>query len=192
MYPSEDEIEFLLETAGDYLVSQPTRDDILSKFAGVRPLISRSNTTNTAKLSRSHKLYIDDNGLITITGGKWTTYRQMAEEAVDAAINVGHLSATECVTKTLPVDAPPPSTGSRLHVDLPYTTGDIERAIRSEMAMKVEDVLARRTRALFLNASAARELGVQIAEILGIEHDRNDDQISEDAIWFDTVAKGYL
>ena len=157
MHPSDEEIEFLLETAGTFLNKQPTREDVLSRFAGVRPLISRSNTTNTAKLSRSHKLYIDDNGLITITGGKWTTYRQMAEEAVDAAINVGHLSATECVTKTLPIDAPPSSTGERIHPDLPYTKGDIDRAYTLEMAQTIDDVLSRRTRISFLNESIAEQ-----------------------------------
>lgn len=155
--PSDEEIDFLLETAGPYLTTQPRRDDILSKFAGVRPLISRSNTTNTAKLSRSHELYIDDNGLITITGGKWTTYRKMAQEAVDAAIKVGHLSASACMTATLPIDAPPPSIGERLHPDLPYTTGDVERAYTVEMAQTIDDVLSRRTRISFLNEGIAEQ-----------------------------------
>ncbi len=155
---SEDEIDYLLETAGAYLAEQPTRDDILSRFAGVRPLVSRAGAANTAKLSRSHELFVDEGGLVTITGGKWTTYRRMAEEAVDAAAKVGDLDASKCVTETLAIDAPKTAGGERLHPDLPYTRDDVVRAVRDEMAMSHEDILARRTRAQFLNERAASEL----------------------------------
>lgn len=162
---TDEEIDFLLETAGAYLANQPTRDDILSTFAGVRPLVSRSDTTNTSKLSRSHELFIDANGLITITGGKWTTYREMAEQAVDAAVKVGGLNASECITRTLAIDAPPTSTGELLHSDMPYTTGDVERAFNEEMAQTVDDVLSRRTRISFLNESIADELRTKVNEM---------------------------
>lgn len=155
---TDDEIDFLLETAGEYLSKRPTRDDILSKFAGVRPLVSRADTTNTSTLSRSHELFIDTNGLITITGGKWTTYREMAEQAVDAAIKLGDLNATKCITKTLAIDPPPPSTGKLLHPKLPYTTSDIERAYEVEMAQTSDDVLSRRTRISFLNEQIAKDV----------------------------------
>lgn len=166
---TEAEIDFLLETAGAYLTKQPTRDDIRSKFAGVRPLISHAATTNTAKLSRSHELFVDGNGLITITGGKWTTYRQMAEEAVNAAINIGRLAAGKCVTASLPIDVPPPRVGERLHPDLPYTTGDIERAFAVEMAQTAEDVLSRRTRIALLSEDAAASLELKVRELGAIE-----------------------
>lgn len=162
---TDDEIDFLLETAGTFLVKQPTRDDILSSFAGVRPLVRRADTTNTSKLSRSHELFIDANGLITITGGKWTTYREMAEQAVDAAVKVGVLNASECITRTLAIDAPPTSTGELLHSDMPYTTGDVERAFNEEMAQTVDDVLSRRTRISFLNESIADELRTKVNEM---------------------------
>jgi glycerol-3-phosphate dehydrogenase len=163
---SEEEINFLLETAGAYLSEQPTRDDILSKFAGVRPLINRGGTANTAKLSRSHELFVDGASLVTITGGKWTTYRRMAEEAVDAAAKVGSLNAGKCVTETLAIDAPKTTGDERLHRDLPYTREDVIRAVRDEMAMTTEDVLARRTRAQFLNEHAALELVPTVEKIM--------------------------
>lgn len=163
---TDEEIDFLLETAGSYLSDPPTRDDILSKFAGVRPLVSRSDTTNTSQLSRSHELFIDANGLITITGGKWTTYREMAEQAVDAAIKIGGLNASECITRSLAIDAPPSSTGERLHSDLPYSSGDIKRAFEVEMAQTADDVLSRRTRISFLNERIAEELTTKIHEII--------------------------
>lgn len=159
---TDEEIDFLLETAGAYLTRKPTRDDILSKFAGVRPLVSRAHATNTASLSRSHELFIDDNGLVTITGGKWTTYRQMAEEAVDAAISVAKLNATPCVTKTIVIDPPPQSNGELLHPELPYRSGDIDRAFTIEMAQTIDDVLSRRTRVSFLNEQIAEKLCPQM------------------------------
>lgn len=162
---TDEEIDFLLETACSYLADQPTRDDILSTFAGVRPLVSRTDTTNTSKLSRSHELFIDRNGLVTITGGKWTTYREMAEQAVDAAIKVGGINASECVTKTLAIDAPPASKGELLHSEMPYTTGDVMRAFNEEMAQTVDDVLSRRTRISFLNESIADELRTKVNEM---------------------------
>lgn len=163
---TDEEIDFLLETAGSYLADPPTRDDILSKFAGVRPLVSRSDTTNTSQLSRSHELFIDANGLITITGGKWTTYREMAEQAVDAAIKIGRLNASECMTKTLSIDAPPTSIGELLDADMPYSSGDIKRAFEVEMAQTADDVLSRRTRISFLNERIAEELTTKIHEII--------------------------
>ena len=163
---TEEEIDFLLETAGSYLADQPTRDDILSTFAGVRPLVSRSDTTNTSQLSRSHELFIDANGLITITGGKWTTYREMAEQAVDTAVDVAKLDTAECITKALAIDPPSPSTGVLLHPELPYTTGDFERAYAVEMAQTIDDVLSRRTRISFLNERIAEELTTKVQEII--------------------------
>ncbi len=164
--PTDGEIDFLLETAGAFLAEQPTRDDILSRFAGVRPLISRGGAASTAKLSRSHELFVDVAGLVTITGGKWTTYRRMAEEAVDAVIRVGGLNAGKCITETVPIKGPIRTDGERLHPDLAYTREDVVRAVRDEMAMTTEDVLARRTRAQFLNEQAAAELVPMVEAIM--------------------------
>src|ERR1700726_184495 len=87
----EQEIEFLLATAGQYLTKAPTRDDVLSVFAGIRPLVRATNVTNTAALSRDHVIHIDPSGLVTICGGKWTTYRHMAEDCVDQAATLAQL-----------------------------------------------------------------------------------------------------
>ena len=186
------EIDFILETAGEYLTARPIRNDILSVFAGIRPLVSRVTATNTASLSRSHELFVDAAGLVTITGGKWTTYRRMAEEAVNKAIEIGCLSFVECQTETLIVTPSPTISGERIHPDLPYTRDDLIRAVRDEMAQTVEDVLARRTRALFLNANAARELAPLVAEILRIELGRNESQIAEDLIKFEIISRKYM
>ena len=131
----ESEIDFVLKTAGDHLAERPERKDVLSVFAGIRPLIASSGSTKTSSLSRGHDLFVDDSGLITITGGKWTTYRQMAEDTIDKAIEVGKLQKAECRTETLaiePTEIHPHS--ERLIPDIPYTRADVIRAVRSEMA----------------------------------------------------------
>lgn len=189
---TDEEIEFLLKTVGVYLTKRPTRDDILSVFAGVRPLVSRSNTKNTASLSRSHELFVDKYGLVTITGGKWTTYRRMAEEAVNKAIKIGNLPFVKCLTETLRITPPPTNLGDRMHPELPYTRDDVIRAVRDEMAQTVEDVLARRTRALFLNANAARELAPMIAEVVRIELGKNESQIDEQLTRFEIISRKYM
>lgn len=163
--PMDDEIDFVLETAGKYLAEKPTRADILSSWAGIRPLIRTQANVATSKLSRGHELFIDANGLVTITGGKWTTYRRMAEDAVNKAAEIAGLEKRKCITKDLPIPPPPDAAGEPLHPDFPYTTGDIERAIRSEMARSVEDVLARRTRLAFLNESIAAGLENSIKKL---------------------------
>jgi glycerol-3-phosphate dehydrogenase len=187
--PTDDEVNFLLNTAGSFLIERPGRSDILSKFAGVRPLVRRRGSTNTASLSRSHELFVDDKGLITITGGKWTTYRQMAEEAVDMAIANNHLGGRACVTGSLKIDAPSPPVGEQLHPELPYTTGDLERAVREEMAQTVDDILARRTRAVLLNVKAARQMAPIAAEVISRILERNESQISDDLRRFEVETR---
>src|SRR3989475_1267704 len=98
---TEQEIEFVLATAGQYLVKAPTRNDVLSVFAGIRPLVRASSVANTAALSRDHVIHIDSSGLMTIGGGKWTTYRHMAEDCVDQAATLAQLPEKPCVTHHL-------------------------------------------------------------------------------------------
>ena len=180
------EIDFVLKTAGDHLAEKPERKDVLSVFAGIRPLIRSSGSTKTSSLSRGHDLFVDASGLITITGGKWTTYRQMAEDAVEKTIEVGRLQWAECRTETLAIE---PSEidplGERLIPDMPYTRADVVRAVRSEMARTVEDVLARRTRVLFLNAKAAAAMAPEIAEIMSGE-------LGKDDAWKDVQLREFL
>jgi glycerol-3-phosphate dehydrogenase len=189
------EIDFVLETAAGYLDKKPTRANILSVFAGIRPLVRRGPTRRTSSLSRGHELFVDTSGLITITGGKWTTYRQMAEDAVDKAAEMGRLAAAGCRTRDLLIDAPIPEVeqgGEALHAELPYTKNDVLRAVRSEMARTVEDVLARRTRALFLNARAALVIAPGVAAIMAEVMAMSEGWAEEQLKDFKRTAGNYL
>ena len=102
-HAQEKEIEFILETAAEYLENPPRREDILSIFTGIRPLVKAENSTNTAALSRDHTIEINDSNLLTITGGKWTTYRSMAEDAINQAAKLAELPEKKCVTEDLKI-----------------------------------------------------------------------------------------
>jgi glycerol-3-phosphate dehydrogenase len=214
----DDEINFILETAGQYLEKKPSRSDILSVFAGIRPLAKSGDGGNTAALSRDHTIHIDKSGLLSITGGKWTTYRNMAQGCVDQAATLADLPDKPCMTHRLNIhgyhlnaanfgslsyygsDAPAirrlidesKSLGSPLDSQLPYVEAEVVWAARMEMARTVEDVLARRTRALFLNARAAIRMAPKVASILAREMGKDElwqfDQIKA----FHQVAHGYL
>jgi len=214
----EQEIEFILATAGQYLAKAPTRDDVLSIFAGIRPLVKAGGAVSTAALSRDHVIHIDTSGLMTICGGKWTTYRHMAEDCVDRAATLAQLPERSCVTRHLRIhgfNAGPrlgdplavygsdaekiraliehdSVLGERLHPALPYVKGEVVWAAREEMARTVEDVLARRTRALFLNAKAALEIAPTVAQLLagelGWKKQIVEDQLSD----FREIGRNYL
>ncbi|MEM1029180.1 MAG: glycerol-3-phosphate dehydrogenase/oxidase [Myxococcota bacterium] len=199
-----EEIAFILETAADYLSEPPARTDVRSVFVGIRPLVKAPGASSTAALSRDHTIHISPSGLLTIAGGKWTTYRNMAEDCVDHAITLGRLDEHACVTKELAVvgatdtshDGPLAVYGSDadaiaaldatpIHPRLPITAGQVDWAVAHEMAQTVDDVLARRTRALLLDARAAAEaapaVARRIAEALG--HDR---------AWADAQTKAFV
>jgi glycerol-3-phosphate dehydrogenase len=160
--PQSMEIDFILETASDYLAKPPTRADVLSVFTGIRPLVKSSDVSNTAALSRDHTIEISSSGLLTIAGGKWTTYRHMAEDAVDHALVLGQLDERPCVTRDLRIRDP----GSH--------DASAGWFARHEMARTVEDVLARRTRLLFLDARAALAKAPQVARELAEELGRDE------------------
>ncbi|HMQ04694.1 MAG TPA: glycerol-3-phosphate dehydrogenase/oxidase [Pyrinomonadaceae bacterium] len=188
----ESEIEFILETAGNYLTAKPTRKEILSVFAGVRPLIrSPRNDSKTSSLSRGHDMFVDDAGLVTVTGGKWTTYRQMAEDAVDKAIEVADLTPHGCITEGLSISPPEIAAGENLHPAFDYKTGDVIRAVDLEMARTAEDVLARRTRMLFLNADAAIAAAPGVIELIAQRLDKDDLWISNQLRQFREIAAFY-
>jgi glycerol-3-phosphate dehydrogenase len=215
--PLEEEIEFILETSGRYLLKAPTRKDVLSVFVGIRPLVKSGDSKLTAALSRDHTIHFDASGLLTSTGGKWTTYRNMAEHTVDQAADFARLAERPCVTRTLNVhgfhsnaerfgalgvygsDAleiqdlmrETPSLAEPLHKELPYTGAEVVWAARSEMARTVEDVLARRTRALFLNARAAEAMAGQVARLMGGELGWDASRQEAEAASFVTLAKAY-
>ncbi len=189
----ESEIDFVLETIGQYLTESPTRDNILSVFAGIRPLVKSGDASKTSAISRGHDLFIDAAGLVTITGGKWTTYRRMAQDAVNKAAEIGGLVDRECMTETLKIGSTKSvSDTDTLHPDLPYTHEDVIRAVRDEMAVTVEDVLARRTRALFLNSRVAIEMAPLVAAIMAKEMGQEDEWIDTQMADFEQVAAGYV
>ncbi|UCG84862.1 MAG: FAD-dependent oxidoreductase [Gemmatimonadota bacterium] len=216
--PRSDEIDFILETAEPYLAYDPTREDILSAFAGIRPLVRAENAENTAVLSREHSIEISGSGLMTIAGGKWTTYRNMAQDCVDYAITVGDLPDRPCVTKSLQLhghmrDAERfgdlASYGSdaaevraliesedrfaeRLHTALPYRAGEVVWSARFEMARAVDDYLSRRSRATFLNAQAALEMAPRVARLMAEELKRDDAWVQEQLAQYTEIASGYL
>jgi glycerol-3-phosphate dehydrogenase len=187
------EVDFILESASKYLAAKPAPSDILSVFAGIRPLVKNGSTVKTSSLSRSHFLFVDDSGLITITGGKWTTFRKMAEDAVDKAIEVGRLEKRKCVTADLSIKPPEEfSDIVPLHPDLEITRSDVIRAVKNEMARTVEDVLARRTRILFLDARAAIEIAPSVARLMAQEFGRDEAWVYHQIQEFQLVARGYL
>jgi len=214
----EQEIEFILQTAALYLEKKPTRADVLSVFAGIRPLVRSGEAGNTAALSRDHTIRIENSGLITVCGGKWTTYRHMAEDCVNQAATLARLPERPCVTEHLNIhgfhpasekfgplwmfgtDAPlvqqiaesSTALAERLDGELPYTGAEVIWAVREEMARTVEDVLARRTRALFLNAQAALRMAPQVARLMAGELQQSADWEAGQLENFRQTARNYV
>ena len=190
----DSEIDFILKTAAAYLEQKPARTDILSVFAGIRPLVKSGGSKNTASLSRGHTIAIDASNLLTITGGKWTTYRRMAEDSVDQASKLAGLNAKPSETRTLKIVGTTRNSDIKnetLHHDLSYTRDDVIRAVRRELAQTVEDVLARRTRALFLNAKAAIKLAPTVAGIMAELLGKDEKWAAEQVENFKYMAVGY-
>jgi glycerol-3-phosphate dehydrogenase len=215
----EDEIDFIIRTAKKYLNKTPTRKDVLSVFAGLRPLAAPENgSSKTKEISRSHKLLVSESGLITITGGKWTTYRRMAEDTIDKAIEIGNLTPCPSTTKYLPIHGSRLNVnrkdhlyvygsdkeallalinehagwGEKLHPDMPYIQAEVIWGVRHEMARNVEDILARRVRALFLNARAAIDMAPVVAGLIAKELDKDAAWEKEQIKAFTLLANGYL
>lgn len=213
------EIDFIIETANSYLSKQITKADVLSVFAGLRPLAAVKDTSKkTKELSRSHKIIVSKSGLITITGGKWTTYRRMAQDTLDKAIKLGKLPKAACKSKNIQIHGANgevdksqhlhiygsdqkaiqqliddlPALSEKLNQRLEFTKAEVVWAVRNEMARTVEDVLARRVRVLFLDAKAAIEVAPLVASILAEELDKDDDWIQNQIISFNEIAKFYI
>lgn len=212
----EEEIAFLIGHAGRYLKKAPSRSDVLSVFVGLRPLIGNSKGP-TKSVSREHLILESESGLITITGGKWTTYRYMAEQVVNRVCQRIGASDRMCVTSDLPIygysddndrDAMYSEYGSDrlaliktiqedaqgdepLHPDLPFVMGQVTWALKHEMAHTVEDVLARRMRALFLNAAASIEMAPAVAQKMASYLDKDSDWIEKQVSSFTSLASRY-
>lgn len=214
--PLDHEIEFILETAGKYLSRTPSRSDVLSVFVGIRPLVKAKGNGSTSTLSREHTIHIDTSGLLTICGGKWTTYRVMAEDCVQHAALVAQLEERPCLTRDLKIhgftqhsldnhldvygsDAheiesmikAKPELRKPLHAALPYCPAETIWAVRNEMARTVEDFLARRVRALFLNARAAMEMAPMVAQIMALELGKDDNWQKDQVRDFCKLAEQY-
>lgn len=216
--PFREEISFIIYHFNKYLSSDIRESDIRSIFTGLRPLVKTSNSGNTSMLSRDHTIVVSGGGLVTITGGKWTTYRKMAKDAVDNAAFVAKLELKSCTTDTLKMhgwkegghmhdplymygtdaeqirlmieaDA---SLGERLHPDFPHIRAEVIWAVREEMAMTVEDVLARRLRILFLDARIAMELAPVVAGMMAGEMGKDAQWIQDQLESFLDTAQGYL
>ncbi len=216
----EEEIEFILSTAADYLTHPPTREDVLSVFAGLRPLAAPDKKTGSTKeISRSHKIIVADSGLITITGGKWTTFRKMAEDAVNKALKTVGLPFVKCATQGLPIHgyqktgkisndvlqiygsdeikirdliSKKPELSEPIFPQNIYIKAQVVWAVREEMARTVEDVLARRLRVLFLDAKLAIDMSPGVAVIMA-------EELQKDEVWqqqqlndFVILANNYL
>jgi len=179
--PSPDEVDFLLRTSAPYLSAPPRRADIRSAFAGLRPLIAR-RTANTAALSREHSIEISSSGLVTVCGGKWTTYRRMAQDAIDAAIRSAGLVPARCTTALLALDADAAPA---------EFTERVEYAASHEMARTVEDVLARRTGVLFRDAAAAEQQAPGAARALAQALGRTGEWAAEQERAFAALARQY-
>ena len=213
------EIDFILSTAGQYLTRPPQRKDVLSVFAGLRPLAApRSHDKKTKEISRSHKLIVEKSGLITIIGGKWTTYRKMAQDTIDLAYTKMHVKVPECVTESYSIHgskanpdyndplyvygsdaeeirsliASSPAMGEKLHPDYAYTAGEVIWIVRNEMALSLEDVLARRLRILFLDAYAAIAMAPRTAQLIASERDKDQDWINNQIELFNSLASNYI
>ncbi|MFC2134185.1 FAD-dependent oxidoreductase [Bacteroidota bacterium] len=216
--PMKEEIVFLLTHTARYLTKDPTPSDVLSTFAGLRPLVSMSSDENTAEISRDHTLHISNSGLITIAGGKWTTYRKMAEDTIDHALEIAGLETVTCATHNLQIHGYHQHAdkfgelacyGSdaillqslfnenkkydhQLHADLPFKIGEVIWAVRHEMARTVEDFLSRRTRALLLNARASIEIAPKVAEVMADELGKKKNWRKEQVTAFNKIAESYI
>lgn len=215
--PLDEEIEFILRNANLYLSKTITRKDILSVFAGLRPLVRAEGASTTSKLSRSHRIVVSNSKLVTITGGKWTTYRRMAEDTLDQAAHVGGLEFKHSGTRDLQLhghmevtDRSPNSVygsdigkieklalaeknlGEKIHPNLPYTLAEILWAVREEMGRTLEDVLARRTRSLLLDAHASIEAAPRVAQLMAGELKYDSSWEQAQVKEYTALAKAYL
>ena len=222
--PLEAEIDFLLDCSVKYLTNDPTRADILSVFAGLRPLVAPADEKDTASVSREHVVHISRSGLVTIAGGKWTTYRRMAADVIDKAAIVGRLKESSSQTEKLKlhgyredlpdVDMPTdrghldsygsdvsqirsllndrPELGAPVVKGLPYNLAEVVWSIRHEMALTVEDVLARRTRCLLLDARGSMDAAENVAQLMAAELDRDGGWVAAQAASYRKLATGYL
>lgn len=216
--PLEEEIAFILNTANQYLENAPTRKDVLSVFAGLRPLAAPTNgdSNSTKEISRDHKLIKSDSDLVTITGGKWTTYRKMGEETVDFTIKTAGLAAKACKTLHLPIHGSTqakhaghwqvygsdleqiqklmqdqPALAEKLHPKYDFRLAEVVWAAQEEMIVKLEDFLARRIRFLLLDAQASLEAAPMVAKLMAEQLGKDEQWIASELADYSKLVKRY-
>jgi glycerol-3-phosphate dehydrogenase len=221
--PLPEEVEFILRNAGRYLQNNPSAEDVLCAFAGQRPLVHPGGKSGKTKsISRRHEVFVSRTGLVSVTGGKWTIYRKMAEDAMKHVIEVGQLTPQDCCTEQLhlhgyldpssvdsldqdhlraygadaeqvkQIGEKEPRLAKTLHPALPYTGAEVAWAVRHEMAICLEDILARRTRSLLLDAKASCEAAESVAEIMANELSCDKKWVSSQVAAYREFAEGYL
>ena len=212
------EIDFVLETAAGYLVKKPTREDVKAVFAGLRPLARpKEGSTKTKEISRSHKVIVSESGLVSITGGKWTTFRKMGEDTLEYFPQITGQAMAASSSKDILLhgysrvipdghwgvygsDAALiqdlaktiPELSEKIHPDFPNILAEVIWAVRNEMALKVEDVLSRRIRMLILDAKAALESAEKVARLMASELGKEEPWIQEELADFRKTAEKYL
>jgi glycerol-3-phosphate dehydrogenase len=217
---TKEEIDFILETAGRYLEIKPTRADIKSVFAGLRPLAAPKTDAKgkTKEISRSHKIITSDSGLVSIIGGKWTTYREMGEDAIDKLTLLFKLPKKESVSEELHIHGykenvdfenplyfygsdkqeieklmkSNPILKEWISEDLKINKAQVVWAVQNEYARNIEDFLSRRTRALLLDAKESIKMAPMVAEIMAKELSHNKKWETEQIEKYKYLAKGYL
>ncbi|MEP6726072.1 MAG: glycerol-3-phosphate dehydrogenase/oxidase [Bacteroidota bacterium] len=211
------ELDFIIQHIGRYLTKDPGITDVRSIFAGLRPLV-KEESKKTAELSRDHVITIAASGLINILGGKWTTYRKMAEDVINTAAINNMLPHKDCITEDLPIHgaqltddysndyyyygsdqpaiealaAADISLREKIHERLPYTKAAIAWAVQEEMCITVDDALARRTRAILLDAKAALEAAPDVAALMARLMNKDKKWEDEQVAAFKKIALNYI
>jgi glycerol-3-phosphate dehydrogenase len=214
----DEEIKFIMKHFKRYMKKDPSLSDVKSVFAGLRPLVKFEANKNTAAISRDHVLIVSNSGLITITGGKWTTYRKMGEDTIDKAITIGNLEAKKCVTKSLRIHGwqknidksdslylygsdsiairklieEEPELSEKLSTSFPNLKAEVVWHARKEFARTIEDVLARRIRTLFLDAKASIKMAPMVAQILARELKKSPEWENQQIKEYSKLANKYL
>jgi glycerol-3-phosphate dehydrogenase len=215
-HASDSEIDFILDTLNKYTNQQVKKTDILSIFSGLRPLVKPAHKTNSAKISRKHEILYSNSGIISIVGGKWTIYRLMGEDTINFAIGKKLLAPSKSISQNLhlfgyttdktayPLNVygsditelkkiqAEMSGNEKIHSGLPYYAAEVIYQVRFEMAKTVEDILARRTRALFLNAKYAIEASPKVARLMAKEMGKNEYWIEQQVKQFHAYASTYV
>tara|TARA_B110000037_G_scaffold188130_1_gene219211 strand:- start:945 stop:1874 length:930 start_codon:yes stop_codon:yes gene_type:complete len=192
--PSNNEIDFILYNAQKYMSLKPTRKDVKSVFVGLRPLVAKDLKSKSKDISRKHKIIISDTGLVSVIGGKWTTYRKMAEKVIDKSIDISGLDFKKSITSDLKI-----SNGLK---NIDYSKDSLSEKfylsenliiyyIRNEMAINLDDIMSRRSRCLFLDIKESVFIAPKVVDIMAKELSKNNDWKKDQLKQFYKLTKIY-